>query len=89
MTATCAAQKLGSGIGGALLGIALEAFGYNGLAEVQPEAVVNAINFIYMIVPAILSVVWIVLFKFYKLDMDYPRYVKELEERHVKKLGGE
>ena len=84
-TATCAAQKLGSGIGAALLGVTLAFFGYNGMAEVQPAAAISAINVIYMIVPAVLSIVWIVLFIFYKLDEDYPKYVKELEERHAQK----
>lgn len=84
-TATCAAQKLGSGIGTALLGLVLGWFGYNGMAEVQPPMAVSAINVTYMIVPAILSIVWIVLFQFYKLDKEYPKYVKELEERHAQK----
>lgn len=88
VTATCAAQKLGSGIGAALLGMTLAFFGYDGMAEVQPPAAISAVNFIYMIVPAILSVVWIILFKFYKLDEDYPKYVKELEERHARKANG-
>ena len=44
---------------------------------------ISAINATYMIVPAILSVVWIILFQFYKLDKEYPQYVKELEERHA------
>lgn len=82
-TATCAAQKLGSGIGTALLGLVLGWFGYNGLAPTQPPMAISAINATYMIVPAILSVVWIILFQFYKLDKEYPQYVKELEERHA------
>ena len=88
MTATGAAQKLGSGIGAALLGFTLARFGYDGLAEVQPAAAVGAINVIYMIVPAVLAVVWLILFHFYKLDEDYPRYVKELKERHAKENAG-
>lgn len=83
LTATGAAQKLGSGIGAALLGMVLAGFGYNGLAEVQPPAAITAINVIYMIVPAVLSIGWLVLMHFYKLDADYPRYEKELEERHA------
>ena len=59
-------------------------FGYDGLAEVQPPMAISAINVAYMIVPAILAVVWIILYHFYKLDEEYPRYVKELEERHAK-----
>lgn len=82
MTATCAAQKLGSGIGAALLGVVLGAFGYNGLSAVQPQEAVNAINYIYMIVPAVLAVGWLLLFKFYGLEEEYPQYVKELEARH-------
>ena len=84
-TATCAAQKLGSGIGAALLGMALSFFGYDGLAQVQTPAAISAINVIYMIVPAVLAVVWVVLMMFYKLDREYPGYVKDLEERRAKK----
>ena len=58
------------------------------MAEVQPAAAVGAINVIYMIVPAVLAVVWLILFYFYKLDEDYPRYVKELEERHAQEKTG-
>lgn len=85
MTATCVGQKLGSGIGTALLGLVLGWFGYNGLAETQPPMAISAINVAYMIVPAVLAVVWIILYKFYKLDEEYPKYVKELEERHAQK----
>lgn len=85
-TATCAAQKLGSGIGTALLGLVLGIFGYDGLAAVQPAEAISAINVMYMIVPAVLSIVWIVLFQFYKLDVEYPKYVAELEARHAQKI---
>lgn len=84
-TATCAAQKLGSGIGAALLGVVLSFFGYDGLAQVQTPEAISAINVIYMIVPAVLAVVWVILMMFYKLDREYPGYVKELEERRAKK----
>jgi len=89
LTANCVAQKLASGIGTALLGFALSAFGYDGKAEIQPPAAIDAINFIYMIVPLILSVVLIIALYFYKLDRDYPKYVKELEERHAQKAKEE
>lgn len=85
LTATCAAQKLGNGVGAALLGAVLAFFGYDGLAAVQTPQAISAIYVIYMIVPAVLAVVWIILLQFYKLDKDYPKYVKELEERHAQK----
>ena len=83
-TATAAAQKLGSGIGAALFGFVMSAAGYDGLAAVQTPSAVNTIYIVYMIVPAILAVIWIVCFYFYKLDDEYPRYVKELDERHAR-----
>ena len=85
LTATGAAQKLGSGIGAALLGVTLARFGYNGMAEVQPATAISAINYIYMIVPAVMAIVWIILFRLYKLDDEYPQYVKEIEERKAQK----
>lgn len=84
MTATCVGQKIGSGIGAALLGMVLAYFGYDGMAEVQTAVTNSAISAIYMIVPAVIAIVWIICFSFYKLDEEYPRYVKELEERHAK-----
>ena len=87
-TATAAAQKLGSGIGAALLGFVMAGAGYDGMAEVQPASAVRAINVIYMIVPAVMAVIWIICFHFYKLDDEYPRYVKELEERREQQQEG-
>lgn len=82
-TATAAAQKLGSGIGAALLGFVMAWAGYDGMAAAQPASAVRAINVIYMIVPAVIAVIWMVCFYFYKLDDEYPRYVRELEERRA------
>ena len=84
-TATSAAQKLGSGIGAALLGFVMSAAGYDGMAKVQPASAVHAINVIYMIVPAVLALIWIICFYFYRLDKDYPRYVEEIEARKAQK----
>lgn len=45
---TCAntmGQKLGTGIGTALFGLALSMTGYDGLAEVQPATAISCINF--------------------------------------------
>lgn len=88
LTVTCVGQKVASGVGTALLGFIMTACGYNGLAEVQPASAINAINFMYMIVPGILAVVLIIGLYFYKLERDYPKYVKELEERHAQKAEG-
>lgn len=85
LTANCVAQKIGGGIGTALVGFALTACGYDGMATVQTESAIQAINFIYLILPGILSVILLIGLFFYKLDRDYPRYVKELEERHTQK----
>ena len=71
-------QKLGSGIGTALLGITLSAVGYNGLAEVQTPAAVNCIDFIFTVFPVFLYVGMLVLMHFYDLDEKLPQIKKEL-----------
>lgn len=85
VTALGVGQKVGSGIGTALMGLVLAACGYDGLAATQPASAVRAIDFIYIFVPAIMAVVLIIILYFYKLDYEYPRYVKEVEERRARK----
>ncbi len=85
LTANCVAQKIGGGVGTAVVGFALTACGYDGLAKVQSASAISAINFIYLILPGILSIVLLFGLFFYKLDADYPKYVKDLEERHAQK----
>ena len=64
-----AAQKLGLGLGTAVMGWILDAGGFDGQAAVQPASALTAINFCYTWIPLILmSITFILMLFFYKLE---------------------
>lgn len=71
-------QKMGSGLGTALLGFALTATGYHGLATVQTASAVSCIRFIFIVVPFVLYVGLLILMHFYDLDEKLPQIKNEL-----------
>lgn len=75
-------QKAGYGLGAALLGWILGAADYNGLQEVQPDSAIAAISAIFIYIPAVLFIVLIILFAFYRLERIYPTVEKDLAQRH-------
>ncbi len=82
---TCAGtfgQKLGSGLGTALFGLALSAVGYDGLAASQPASAISCIRLMFTVLPALLYAALIVIAFAYRLDKEYPAIMKELEARH-------
>ena len=78
-------QKLGSGLGTALMGFALSAAGYEGLAAVQTPAAVGCIRVIFIGVPFVLYGALLVLMHFYDLDEKLPAITKELAQREEAK----
>lgn len=76
-------QKLGSGIGTALIGIALSATGYDGLAAVQTASAISCIRFVFITFPIILYVLLLVLMRFYDLDGQLPSIKAELKCRNA------
>ncbi len=89
---TCAGtfgQKLGSGLGTAVFGLALSAVGYDGLAETQPASAVSCIRFMFIVLPALLYAMLIVIAFIYRLDKEYPAIMKDLEARHAAAAPGE
>lgn len=74
-------QKVGSGIGSAVLGWVLAAFGFVSSSTVQPESAINGIRMIFLYVPLVVFAVMFVILMFYKLDREYDGIVKDLEER--------
>ena len=74
-------QKLGAGLGAALIGLALSASGYSGLLAQQPAAALTCIRFIFTQFPVILYVALLVLMHFYDLDEQLPTIKQELERR--------
>ena len=75
-------QKLGAGIGTAVIGLALSVNGYNGLAKVQTAAAVNCIRIIFIVVPLVIYLLLLILLYFYRLDDELPKIREELAHRH-------
>ncbi len=74
-------QKLGAGLGTALLGVALSAAGYDGLAAVQTASSITVIRFIFVVFPVVLYAALLVLMHFYDLDDKLPGIKRDLEAR--------
>lgn len=74
-------EKVGTGIGGMILGAILAAGGYVGGAAVQSEAAIGAIKFVFIGVPIFISLIQLILIKFYNLDKEYDQIVADLKER--------
>src|SRR5690625_308092 len=65
------AMKFGSGVGGALTGFLLAAFGYVATSEAvmgQADSAVHGIRILISIVPAVVAVLMLIAFAFYRLD---------------------
>lgn len=80
-SASCG-QKLGSGLGSAILGVIMERSGYIGTAAVQTESAVRTIYNLYVYGIIAVAVVMIAILLFYHLDKEYPTIMKELMERN-------
>ena len=76
--------KLGSGLGTALLGFALWATGYDGLAVKQAATAVSCIRIIFIAVPFVLYIALLILMHFYDLDEMLPKIKEELAQRSQK-----
>lgn len=75
-------QKLGSGIGTAIVGLALSYAGYNGMAKTQTAAAIGCIRSIFIVMPVIIYILLLVILHFYKLDEELPKIRAELVQRH-------
>lgn len=76
------ASKIGNGIGAAAMGWLLVWGGYDGNASIQSASTIMAIKSAYLYIPFVLCALMVVIMYFYKLDKEYPRIARELEERH-------
>lgn len=77
-------QKVGSGIGSAVLGWVLAAFGFVSSSNTQPISAINGIRVIFLYVPLVVFAFMFVILIFYKLDKEYGNIVNELEARMKK-----
>lgn len=75
-------QKIGVGLGGALLGWILAWGGYHGGATVQSTSAIFAINCLFLYLPLVTYVLQAALLLFYKLDKIYPQIEKDLLEKN-------
>lgn len=77
--------KIGSGIGGSLVGWILAFAGYEAAVEVQTVNLNPAIYTFSIYIPLILFIVMAILLHMYDLEKIYPTIIKELNERKLKK----
>lgn len=76
--------KVGSGIGGSLIGWLLALAGYQAAAAVQPSSVNIAIFAFSIYIPLALFVIMFLLLSRYDLEKHYGNIVKDLAERRDK-----
>jgi len=73
------ASKVGSGLGGAVVGWTLAFGGYVGGLEVQSDMALLSIKNLFIYVPMVLAILQIVLMSIYSLDKKYPAIMAELQ----------
>lgn len=74
-------QKIGSGIGSAVLGWVLAAFGFVSSSAAQPASAISGIRVIFLYVPLVVFAIMFIILLFYKLDKEYGHIVEDLEKR--------
>lgn len=74
-------QKIGSGIGSAVLGWVLAAFGFVSASADQPASAISGIRVIFLYVPLVVFAIMFIILLFYKLDKEYGHIVADLEKR--------
>ena len=77
--------KVGSGIGGSLIGWLLAFAGYQSAAASQPASVNTAIFTFAIYIPLVLFVAMGILFTKYDLEKIYPQIVEEIRARRAEK----
>lgn len=73
-------MKVGMGVGAAVLGFILSAFGYDGALAVQPDSALTAISFLYNIFPAICAVLMFIALHFCEVEAANKRLRGEVEK---------
>lgn len=81
-SAASVGNKLGSGLGSALIGLALSSAGYDGLQAVQTASAISCIRIVFVILPLVLYVLLLILMYFYKLDAQLPQIREDLDRKN-------
>lgn len=76
-------MKLGSGLASVLAGFVMGITGYNGMAAVQSATAQQGIIALYSWIPAIMFLIMLIAFHFYKIDKEMPKVRVELEQRRA------
>lgn len=74
-------EKVGSGLGGLILGLVMAAGGYVAGAATQSATTLFAIKAVFAYIPILLAVISIILLFFYDLDKKLPQIVKDIQAR--------
>ena len=74
-------QKIGSGIGSAVLGWVLAAFGFVSSSAAQPASAISGIRVSFLYVPLVVFAIMFIILLFYNLDKEYGHIVEDLEKR--------
>lgn len=72
-------QKIGTGLGGAIFGLVLNAGGYDGTATTQVAGAMRAVTINYTWLPLVLSVISLVCMLGYNLDKKLPEIQEDLK----------
>ncbi|MCM3781544.1 MFS transporter [Neobacillus mesonae] len=72
--------KVGSGLGGAIVGWSLALGGYVGTAGVQSDSALQMIKVMYLYSPLVISALTLLILIFYKLDKKFPMIIEELNQ---------
>lgn len=83
-SSTTFGAKIGGGAGSAIAMFFLGKFGYDGLASVQSDAVMELLKIFFLYVPIAFGIILPLLYTFYKLDKIYPQVMKDLRIREEK-----
>jgi GPH family glycoside/pentoside/hexuronide:cation symporter len=75
--------KIGTGVGGALVGWVLAAGAYDGTAAAQLPSALNAIIALAIWLPGIFMALIYLGLRFYDLDAKYPQIIADLAERQT------
>lgn len=78
-------QKIGAGLGSALLGLILTIGGYQAAASSQSDSAIASIYAVSIWIPAIILILLFLLLSAYNLDKKYPHFRTELVERNKQK----
>lgn len=75
--------KIGSGLGTGIIGWVLGISGYIGGAQIQASTALFGINALFIIIPAIITILEIIIMIFYRLDGEYEKILEQLNSRKI------